>query len=126
MTRNASALLLALLLALGCGSSEPERQTVGEEQQALLSRSMTTLEAAPKQVREMVLRTCNKWKHLDHPCVERDVRIDQLECWLEEGLPALQFNLRRRLSPRMRDFNVMLKQNVCMEKRRWRKLEGGP
>ena len=126
MTRNTSALLLAALLTLACGSSEPEKQTVEDERNALLNRAMNTLEAAPKPVREEVLKTCDKWRHLDHPCVDEDVRIDQLECWLKEGIPSLQHALGRRMGPYARDGKVLMMQNLCMEQRRWRKLEPGP
>jgi hypothetical protein len=126
MIRNTSALLLVAFLVLACGSSEPEQQTVEDERNALLNRAMITLEAAPKRVREEVLKTCDKWKHIDHPCVDEDVRIDQLECWLEEGIPKLQHALGRRTGPRARDLNVLMMQNLCMEQRRWRKLERGP
>ena len=126
MTRNTSALILVALLALACGSSEREERTVGDERNALLNRAMITLDATPKPVREEVLKTCDKWRHIDHPCVEEEVRVDQLECWLEEGIPQLQISLTRRVGPRARNLNVLMMQNLCMEKRRWRKLERGP
>jgi hypothetical protein len=126
MIRNASALLLAGLLALACGSSEPEKQTAEDEQRARHYRAVMTLEAAPKRVREEVLKTCDKWKHIDHPCVDEDVRADQLDCWLEEGIPTLQHALGLRRGPRARDLGVLLKHNLCMEQRRWRKIEPGP
>ncbi|NIV73767.1 MAG: hypothetical protein GWN37_02720, partial [Gammaproteobacteria bacterium] len=85
-----------------------------DERRALHYRSIITLEAAPKRVREEVLKTCNKWKHLDRPCVEEEVRADQLECWLEEGIPALQHGLGLRRGPRSRDLQVLLRQNLCM------------
>ena len=97
-----------------------------DERNALLNRAMITLEAAPKPVREEVLKTCDKWRHIDHPCVDEEVRIDQLECWLEEGIPALQHALGRRMGPRSRNLKVLMMQNLCMEGRRWRKLERGP
>ena len=126
MARNTAALLLAALLTLACGSSEPEKQTAEDERNALLNRAMFTLDATPEPVRKQVLKTCDKWRHLDHPCVDEDVRIDQLECWLEEGIPALQALLPRRLGPRARNLQVLLRQNLCMERRRWRKLKAGP
>jgi hypothetical protein len=124
--RNASALLLVVLLALACGSSEPEKQTAIDERQVRHYRALITLEAAPKRVREEVLKTCDKWKHIDHPCVDEEVRAEQLDCWLEEGIPELQHALGFRTGPRARDLKVLLKQNLCMEMRRWRKLEPGP
>jgi hypothetical protein len=124
--RNASAPLLAVLLALACGSSEPEQQTAEDEQRARHYKAIITLEAAPKRVREEVLKTCDKWKHIDHPCVDEEVRADQLDCWLEEGLPTLQHALGLRRGPRSRDLQVLMKHNLCMEQRRWRKLEPGP
>jgi hypothetical protein len=87
---------------------------------------MITLDATPKPVREEVLKTCDKWRHIDHPCVDEEVRIDQLECWLEEGIPRLQIGLARRIGPRPRDLNILMMQNLCMEQRRWRKIERGP
>jgi hypothetical protein len=126
MIQNTSALILAALLALSCGSSEPEKQAVDAERTALLNRAMITLDATPKPVREGVLKTCDKWRHIDHPCVDEEVRIDQLECWLEAGIPELQIALTQRVGPRARNLKVLMKQNLCMEKRRWRKLEPGP
>ena len=73
-----------------------------------------------------MLKACDKWSDIDRPCIDEDVRRDQLECWLEEGMPALQLVLRRRIGPRSRNLNVMLRQKPCMELRRWRKLERGP
>jgi hypothetical protein len=127
MVRNASALLLVGLLALACSSSEREQQKAEEEEhKARLWRAEASLDAAPKPVREEVLKTCDKWKHIDHPCVDEEVRKDQLECWLEEGLPALQIGLARRIGPRARNHSVLLRQNLCMEMRRWRKIKPGP
>jgi len=126
MIRNASALLLAVLLALACGNSEPEEPSAEDKQQARLYKAMITLDAAPRPVREEVLKTCDKWSHFDHPCVDEDVRTDQLECWLEEGIPELQHSLLLRMGPRSRNLKVLLKQNLCMEKRRWKKLKRGP
>jgi hypothetical protein len=126
MIRNTAALLLVALLALACGSSEPEKQTVDDEQNSLLNRAMITLDATPKPVREQVLKTCDKWKHIDHPCLDEEVRIDQLECWLEDGIPELQIALTQRIGPRARNTKILLKQNLCMERRRWRKIEPGP
>jgi len=126
MSKKASALLLVGLLALACSRPETEEQTADDEQQARLRRAEITLEAAPKLVSDEVLKTCDKWTHIDHPCVDEDVRTDQLECWLEEGIPALQHALLQRIGPRARNLKVMLRQNLCMEKRRWRKIERGP
>jgi hypothetical protein len=87
---------------------------------------MITLEAAPERVGDEVLKTCDKWKHIDHACVDEEVRAEQLECWLEEGIPALRHALGRKMGPRARDLKVLLMQNLCMEMRRWRKLKKGP
>ena len=126
MIRNTAALLLVAFLALACGSSEPDKRTVDDKQNTRLNRAMITLDATPKPVREEVLKTCDKWRHIDHPCVDEEVRIDQLECWLEDGIPQLQIGLARRVGPRARNLNILMMQNLCMEKRRWRKLERGP
>ena len=126
MIRKASTLLLATLLGLGCGSSEPEGPTAEEKQAALLFRSMTTLEAVPDRIRQEVLKTCDKWKRLDRPCVDKEVRVDQLECWLEEGMPWLKIYMARRIGPRSRDLQTLVKQRLCMEKRRWKRIKSGP
>jgi hypothetical protein len=130
MIRTTSALLLMGLLALACGSPEPAEQTAEQtaedERRARLYRAEASLDAAPGIVREEVLKTCDKWKHIDRPCVDEDVRTDQLECWLEAGIPELQHALRLRIGPRNRNLKVLLMQNVCMEQRRWRKLKRGP
>jgi hypothetical protein len=126
MKRSTSALILAALLALACGSSEPEKQTVDDEKTVLLNRAMITLDATPGPVRTEVLKICDKWRHIDHPCIDEEVRIDQLECWLEEGIPELQIVLTQRVGPRARNIKVLMKQNLCMERRRWRKVEPGP
>ncbi len=126
MIRNTSALILAALLVLACGSSEPAKQAADDAKNALLNRAMITLDATPGPVREHVLKTCDKWRHIDHPCVDEEVRIAQLECWLEEGIPELQIVLTQRIGPRARNTKVLMKQNLCMERRRWRKVERGP
>ena len=113
MTRNASALLPVALLALACGSSEPEKQPAEDERDARLYRAVITLEAAPKPVREEVLKTCDKWSHLDHPCVDEEVRAEQLECWLKEGIPELQHALGLRIAPRAR--NACISMPIFMD-----------
>ena len=87
---------------------------------------MATFENTPEHLQEAVLRTCDKWESVDgEPCDRDAVRADQLDCWITRGPPVLEWT-PKKLRPRARDLRVLLEVNVCMEKRRWRKLRKGP
>jgi len=126
MTRIAPGLFIAALLVLACGLPEPDQPPADEKQQQRLTKALESLSTAPDRVRVEVLKTCDKWKHIDHPCDEEQVRTEQLECWLEDGLPYMKRISKRRFRDRARALNILLRQNLCMELRRWRKLKRGP
>jgi hypothetical protein len=123
-----SALLAAALLA-GCGSDEPPAQggqASAPHPETFYGAALQRLEKAPALVRQEVLKTCDKWRHLDVPCEEERVRRDQLECFVEKGEPVLEWTAKSRMRPRARAARTLLDVNLCMELRRWRKLRPGP
>jgi hypothetical protein len=126
MRRIAPCLSVVALLALACGPSEPDQLAVDEDQQKSAARAMETLSTAPELVRREVLKTCDKWKHIDHPCDEKKVRREQLDCWLEKGYPEMEHTIARKMRPWAQVNRIMLIHNLCMEMRRWRKLKRGP
>jgi hypothetical protein len=77
-------------------------------------------------VRQELLKTCDKWRHLDRPCDEEQVRRDQLRCWKEKGERTLAWVQARGVRPRASYLRTLLEVNVCMELKRWRKLKPGP
>lgn len=125
---TAPVALLPALLALACGSGEgsspPSRLDADES--IRLERAMATLETASRRVRAEVLRTCDKWHHLDRPCVENEIRREQLDCWLTDGLRRWKGAQKRGLGPFSGDRVTMRVQNLCVERRRWRKIEKSP
>jgi len=117
--------LVAALWA-GCGSGgeeAPAAPRIDPEQAARLEQAMHSLETASKRVRGEVLRTCDKWRHIDTECVEEEIRIVQLECWLEAGLARWQSAQKRGLGPYSGDRVTMMVHNLCVEQRRYRKTE---
>ncbi len=130
-TFRASGWLLVALLALSCGGDDDPgggRADLGldPQEEVRLERAMTTLETASKRVRGEVLRTCDKWRHIDRPCVENEIRREQLDCWLSVGLARWDAAQRKGMGPFGGDRAVMRVQNSCLEKRRWRKIERSP
>lgn len=123
MKRLASLLavfpLLVLLAACGNDTGEP---VVDAEESARLERALATLDSTSERVRREVLRTCDKWHQVDRPCVENAIRRDQLDCWLEAGLRRWQFAQKKNMGPFGGDRVTMIAQNVCLQKRRWRKI----
>ena len=112
------------LLAISCGGQgESPGGNMDREEDLRLERSMASLDTVSQRVRAEVLRTCDKWRHLDRPCVENEIRRDQLDCWLEDGLPRWETAQKRGMGPFGGDRTVMRIQNLCLEKRRWRKLQ---
>ncbi len=120
---RAAGLLLPTLLALSCGGEHDPGGRMDPEEEARLERAMTTLQTTTHRVRGEVLRTCDKWRHLDRPCVENEIRKEQLDCWLSEGLKRWESAQRQGMGPFGGDRAVMRVQNLCLEKRRWRKIE---
>lgn len=104
--------LVLTLVACSEGLSSAERNTI--------AKAMKTVEEAPERIRTEVLRTCDKWMHLRRACKDPIVRLNQMECWLEMGLPNLKSALKRDLRNRARDQKVLQHQSFCMERRGWR------
>ena len=90
------------------------------EEQATIDKAMATVNEAPSTIRIEVLRTCEKWKHTQRPCEEDAVRLAQMECWIDMGLPHLKAALKRNMRERARDRKTLQHQNFCMEQRGWR------
>ncbi len=90
------------------------------EEQATIDKAMATLKDAPQTIQTEVLRTCEKWKHNRRPCENDAVRLAQMECWIEMGLPHLKAALKRNMRPRARDRKTLQHHNLCMERRGWR------
>jgi hypothetical protein len=118
------AALVATLL-LGCGS-EPPASSPGQRGPEFYASALESLEKTPELVRFEVLKTCNKWRHLDRPCVDEEVRRDMLECWVDKGQAIFVWVESRQLRPRASAMRTLLEVNVCMELKRWRKLKPGP
>ena len=107
--------LTVALLACSDGHSAREQATIDE--------AMASLEEAPKRIRTEVLRTCEKWMHKLRRCEDPAVRLDQMECWLETGLPHLKRALKRNMGQRARDRKTLQHQSLCMDRRGWRHRE---
>jgi hypothetical protein len=102
---------LALVLC-SCGIPAEEQKTT--------DKAMETIDEAPERIRREVLRTCNKWMHSQRTCKDEEVRLAQMECWLEMGLPHLKRALKRNMHQRARDQKTLQHQSLCMEKKGWR------
>ena len=118
-----AALALGLGLAFACAREEPPAPPADPGEAARLEAAFQSLEGATQRVRGEVLRTCDKWRHKDRPCVENEVRREQLLCWAEEGQLRWEHAQKRGLGPYSGDRAVMRVQNLCMEKRGWRKAQ---
>lgn len=117
--------LVAVPLLLACGDKDGFE--IEPEQLARIEEAFEDLnENAPERVRELVLQTCDAWYHIDRPCVDEEVRVAQLECWLEGGKVGLQEAEQMRLGPWSRDGKIMRKQKICMWQRRWRMVGRRP
>ena len=116
---------LAVACLPGCGSpreaAEPEGR--GED---FYAAALKSVEATEDPLRQELLRTCDKWRHLDRPCDEEAVRRDLLDCWVDKGQRILVWVEGRQLRPRARASRTLLEVNTCMELKRWRKLQSGP
>jgi hypothetical protein len=119
------AALVAIALLLGCGSEAPA-PAPGERGPEYYAAALESVEKTPELLREELLKTCNKWRHLERPCDDAEVRRDQLECWVEKGERILAWVEARSLRPRARIMRTLLEVNVCMELKRWRKVTPGP
>ena len=119
------AALAAGALLLACGSEQPA-SVPGERGPEFFVSAQASVEKTPDLLRQELLRTCDKWRHLDRPCVEEEVRRDQLECWVDKGERTFAWVETREMRPRARTMRTLLDMNVCMELKRWRKLRPGP
>ena len=111
-----AALPVALLALSLCACSDG----LSSRQKATLDEAMASLEDAPAQIRNEVMRPCDKWMHSRRACDEQTVRLHQMECWLEAGLPHLKSALKKNLRFLARNRKTLQHQSVCMEKRGWR------
>jgi len=105
-------------------AGEAAAPAVGSE--AFYAQALASVERQDELLRKELLKTCDKWRHLDRPCDQAQVRRDQLECWVEKGEAALRFAVAQQTRPRWRYLRALRDVNVCMEMRRWRKLRPGP
>ncbi len=119
------AALVATALLLGCGSEAPA-PAPGERGPEFYASALESIEKTPELLRNELLRTCNKWRHLDRPCDDEEVRRDLLECWVDKGQSIFVWVESRQMRPRASAMRTLLEVNVCMELKRWRKLESGP
>ena len=120
MVRSLAMLRAALpvaLLALGLLACS---EGLSSKEQKIIDEAMASLEQAPPEIRNDVMRTCGKWMHSRRACDEQTVRLHQMECWLEAGLPHLKSALKKNLRFLARDRKTLQHQSVCMEKRGWR------
>ena len=122
-------LLLAVALLACEGEAGHSRQSyeLDPERLAAIEQAYDHVTAkAPERVAREVLRVCDKWRHVDRECVNQEVRIAQLECWIERGRRANRIYMQSaNMRPRARDQAILLRQNVCMQHKRWIKRKTG-
>jgi hypothetical protein len=136
---GAAAALAATAWLLACGGSERsgrepadagEAADSGEPADAgeaeALAAGLASIEALPEDLRRELLRTCDKWRHLDHACDDESVRRKVLECWAAKGEPIYAWTGTRGVRPRTRYQRTLTEVNLCMELARWRKIAPGP
>lgn len=123
----AGAALGLALLTSACGSEEPaptaELAGRGPE---FYAAALASVEKTPELLRDELLKTCDKWRHLDRPCEMEEARRDQLECWVDKGERIHKWVESRELRPRAAILRTLMEVNVCMELKRWRKVRPGP
>jgi hypothetical protein len=120
---GAKLVATALLLACGSGDPAPLRGDRGSE---FYAAALASVEKTPDLLRQELLKTCDKWRHLDRPCEDEEVRRQVLECWVDKGERIFEWVEKRQMRPRARAMRTLIEVNVCMELRRWRKLRSGP
>lgn len=130
MLRAAPQALLPAALALAalcsaCGSDERAPDPGGRGPD-FYAKAQESVEATPELLRNELLRTCDKWRPPDGPCVIEDVRRDVLECWVDKGEAIWKWVVGRKLRPRAAAVRTLLEVNVCMELKHWRKVKPGP
>ena len=119
------AALVAVVLLPGCGSEDPLSPAGGRDPE-FYAAALESVEETPELLRAELLRTCDKWRHLDRPCDDEELRGELLECWVDKGQRIHEWVQKRGLRPRAATMRTLLEVNTCLELRRWRKLERGP
>lgn len=128
MQRTALLSILTCLLCVSCGDSDPSetifytRPMEADERAA----AVAALEATHERVRREIYKTCDKWHHIDHPCVDADVRTESLRCWQRDGIKAMEHANKRRMRARSTAMKILRMVRVCMDKEGWRKNKRGP
>jgi len=121
----ALAALAAAALAPGCGSEPPASDLAGRGPE-FYAAALESVEKTPELLRNELLATCDKWRHLDRACDSQEVRRDELECWVDKGERIYEWVESRKLRPRAAIMRTLMEVNVCMELKRWRKVRPGP
>ena len=129
MSRAATPILLAAVslaaaLLWGCGRDR-EPAPPAERGSEFFAAALENLDKAQDLVRQEVLATCDKWHQFDGSCDEEQARRDQLECWIDKGVPLQKYVDARNWRPRQRAWRQVLEVDVCMEQRGWRKVKPG-
>ncbi len=119
------AALVVTALLLACGSEEPAPLR-GDRGPEFYAAALASVEKTPDLLRQELLKTCDKWRHLERPCDEEEVRRAVLECWVDKGERIYEWVAKRQMRPRASAMRTLIEVNVCMELKRWRKLRPGP
>ena len=99
---------------------------MGGREAESLAAALAGIEKLPDPLRQELLRTCDKWRHLDRPCDEERVRRELLGCWAAKGERIYAWAEGRGTRPRAIYERTLIEVNLCMELARWRKLTPGP
>jgi hypothetical protein len=113
---------------VSCGDSNPTEEVFYTRSLDADKRAaaVEALQAAPERVRLEIYKTCDKWHHLDHPCVDADVRTESLRCWQSRGIKRMEHASKIRIRPRAHAMMILRVVNSCLEKEGWRKNKPGP
>jgi hypothetical protein len=123
---RACAAAAAAAYALACGSERSEPGPAGGQEAEPPTEALASIESLPDLLRRELLRTCDKWLHLDRACDDESVRRQMLECWTTRGERIYAWTGTRGIRPRARYMRTLNEVNLCMEMARWRKLVPGP
>ena len=128
MQRAALLAILTCLLCLSCGDSDPAGTSFYTRPMDADKRAaaVETLQAAPERVRQEIYKTCDKWHHLNHACVDADVRNESLRCWRRKGIKEMEHANKIKIRQRAHAMKILRVVNLCLEKEGWRKNKPGP
>ena len=128
MQRTALLSILTCLVCVSCGDSDPSGTIFYTPPMEADERAaaVAALEATHERVRQEIYNTCDKWRHIDHPCVDADVRTESLRCWQRDGIPAMEHANKRRMRARGTARKILRMVRICMDKEGWRKNKRGP